>query len=449
MRQCSPLDDPARRRPNATAEPQLHSGPRADWAGLGLLLAILGHISLGLVAFFVLARLAGEALWGDWSHNLSGIFARYWLATVLSLLALRMGWHLWEATSGLLTARLDESDETAHGVPLARASHEELYEIVAEVSRHVGVPMPNEIRAIHQPACYAVEWRRFALSTRRRLVIGIGLPLLAVFSVSELKVLLAHELAHIGLGHTRCETFLFRFLRILNTKIERLANRWWRWGDPVYGVCRVSFHILSRMVTPLRHRQELQADEISAAAYGGQLAAHTLLKDWLLGHAFTDTAAMLASKGWPPDRAPQSTVFHRFAAHWHEFSQSSLDYLGQRLAAEEPPSSRDSHPTVSERLQIMRPFTSEAPRDARAVLDLVPDFDALAEQLEPQVLAEDRDAEPGNGKPEVRELLRGTHYRLLRREISSSALSKAFLNSSLISAGSSTPSNVFRSSRTP
>jgi Zn-dependent protease with chaperone function len=309
-----------------------------------------------------------------------------------------------------LTSRYDDVPEVESGLALTADRHPDLYAIVRRVSERVGTSPPDEIRVVSDPECYAVELRRFGLSTRRRLVVVLGFPNLAVLCVSELKVILAHELAHIALGDTRLEVFTVRFLGVLRAKIEGVRWRWLRWLDPLSWFYAGSYWLLLRLFAPLRRFQELRADRMSAALYGGELAAHTLLKDWLVVHEFYATLAAWApsqpdaaaephdaaaephdAAAEPHDAAaePHENVFGQFLQRWKEYSQPGQDYLERRLQEEERPSYWDTHPTVQDRVSVMRPYPPPQPPDPRPVRQTLPDFDQLAEQLQQSLAAHD------------------------------------------------------------
>src|SRR5690606_27425297 len=123
--------------------------------------------------------------------------------------------HLWRGMVGLVTQQHDDAPERLIGAVLSREHHPELYAAVAEVGELVRSPAPDEIRLSYRAECFALEQRSFGLSTDRSLTLVIGLPQLEVLTLNELKVIVAHELAHFGGGDTRLGVFVFRFLKAL------------------------------------------------------------------------------------------------------------------------------------------------------------------------------------------------------------------------------------------
>lgn len=347
--------------------------------GIGLLpfAVIVAHIAATIAAFFYLLPFVVLLALPPWDPNLPAPLAVGLAIAGLVLLA-GLGRHLWQVVVGLLTSRYDQVPEIERGAALDRQEHPALYGIVDEVAVAVGIAPPDEIRVIFQPECYAAELRRFGVSTRRRLVVVLGLPHLAVLTAVELKVILAHEFAHIALGDTRLEVFAVRFLGVLRTKLDFLGERWWRWIDPLFYFYLGSYYLMLRIWAPMRRFQELRADRMSAFLYGGEPAARTLLKDWLVAHQFYATVAEVTGLGGAPGSGAR--VFARFADRWQDFSQSSHDYLERRLGEEERASSWDTHPTVRDRVAAMRAYPTQEPIDSRSVRELVPEFPRLAER---------------------------------------------------------------------
>lgn len=354
-----------------------------DLYGLLLFLVILIHIGAVIAAGFRCLALTIDLAVGSW--NVGWLTAARLTGTIaVAAFSCHLARHIWRASTGLLSGRNGVEPDEIEGVPLGRGDYTALYEIVCEVSRRVGASLPDEIRLTHRAECCALESRVFSIKTRRQLVVGLGLPLMAVLTVSELKVILAHELGHISLGDTRLEVFVSRFLDFLRSEVSGAQPKW-RWCDPLYWLSCITFHVLMRLLAPMRRWHELRADCLSAAAYGGELAARTLLKDWMVVHEFSRIAASHFTTE-PPADLHGPNVFRRFVERWQEFSHAGQDYLERRLQQEERPMFWDTHPTVAQRVQAMRRFGKQEPPDSRPVRGLLPDFDRLSLQLQDQML---------------------------------------------------------------
>ncbi len=395
------------------ASPRNSRSPKAvgwvDLYGLCLLGGVVAHVTGAIAVFYELLFLAIDLVVSDWDLGAASM-ARGLGLVLVGVFLVRTGRYLWDVTRGLVTPRHEPDSEFLRGIELEGSVYRELHEAVAEASCRVGAPKPDEIRVNHRPACCAAEFREFGVRTQRRLVVVLGLPVLTVFNVSELKVILGHELAHIGRGDTRLEVFMVRVLEMLGRQGPQDRRRWWRWFDPVAWYAWGSAALLASLLGPMWRHQELRADSLSAAAYGGDLAAQTLLKDWLAAHEFAQAALSFDSDGRPAAGSSARSAFHRFAERWQEFSRVGQEYLERRLREEERPSFWDSHPTVHARIAAMRRFPPRSEEDRRPARELLPDFDALATKLHQAAMddigggAEDADSWQAAAKQQVGQL---------------------------------------------
>lgn len=383
----------ARPRPRAGAQPTaaaLRVVPGSRWVtAYGLLLHLLIAVYFGMIAaaIFLLLDLQSEIM-----RDLGRVEGLWFLWVNLAFLLLfpltRLALHLWRGMVGLVTQQHDAAPERSIGVVLPPEQHPELYAAVAEVGELVRSPRPDEIRLSYRAECFALEQRAFGLSTDRSLILVIGLPQLEVLTLSELKVIVAHELAHFGGGDTRLGVFVFRFLKALRLAQEENAHSGWRWIDPVAWLSWLYYHLFVVLSAPLRRHQELRADGWSAAAYGGEFAAVTLLRDWILAQQFDDTLTHFLRAVPRKVAGDGSNLFREFSARFHDLTPEGLSYLEQRLAQEEQPSFWDSHPTIRERMTNMRRYVArDLPEPLPAYL-LVRDIDAMEHKLQEQLNAQ-------------------------------------------------------------
>lgn len=363
------------------------SAPGSIWVtiyGLALLGLIVIYCTILTTAIFSLLQLQGNLVRNLWPPQ--GLwFIRVNVAAVLVFLMTRLATHLWRCIAGVVTQKYDSAPEAEVGIPLPADEYPAIYAAVAEVGNQVMSPTPDEIRVTYRPECYAVEQRSFSIMGDRRLVLVIGLPQLEVLTQNELKVIIAHELAHFGGGDTRLGVFVFRFLEALRQAREESAESGWRWIDPVAWLSWVYFHLYLVLSAPIRKHQELRADSWSAAINGGDFAARTLLKDWLLSRQFAETLAQFF-RTVPRKRTDgNQTVFHEFAREFQDLTPEGGDYLERRLSQEETSSFWDSHPTIPERMQNMRRFDARDLPESIPAYFLLPDFDRIETRLQQQL----------------------------------------------------------------
>jgi len=286
---------------------------------------------------------------------------------------------------GLVTSVHDQDSDVVDGVPLEKESHPDLFAAVSDVAARVASPAPDEIRVTERAEVYVAESREFAVRTARRLTLVVGLPHLAVLTTTELKVILAHELAHLRQGDTSLAVFIFRFLESLRAYLEKCSTRPWRWASPLFLYSFAYFRLFLWLASPIRRHQELFADRLSAVAYGGKLAARTLVKEWLLARQFDAAVASYDVAGG--SREDDGNVFLWFRRNWREFSPQGQDYLLARLAQEERPAYSDSHPAMCKRVAAMKAYPPVEPPDGAPASTLLPDLAALEKQLHGRVFA--------------------------------------------------------------
>ena len=299
----------------------------------------------------------------------------------LGVILVALATQLWRGLVGLVTPVHDNDDLRGAAVALSRTECPDLYRMVSEVGASVGAPLPDEIHVTDRAECYVSEERRFAIRTQRRLILVLGLPHLAVLDTSELKVILAHELAHFRSGDTTFGVFIYRFLESLRVAHQSGSGRRWIWLTPSYWISKLTFHLFLLMVAPIRQYQELRADSLSAAYCGGDLAARTLLKEWLLAHQFDVAATEFQQMQADHSAGGEANVFRHFTSRWCEFSTAGQQYLERRLTEEERPSILDSHPTTGARLDLMRRFPSQTQQFSPPSRYLLKDFNAVESRL--------------------------------------------------------------------
>lgn len=336
-----------------------------------LLLILFVTFFGGLIAsVFELFRFVDFLLVQEWSWGWR-LLGHAGLMLVVGVVVFRIAWWLALAILGLVTRKYDEADFLRDTLPLDRTQHAALYDQVDSVCRAVKAPRPDQIRLNPLPQCFVIEQRRFSLSTRRSLTLVVGLPQILVFTLAELRVVLVHEMAHFGNRDTTLIVFLFRFVESLRLAMIQMRQRWWHWIDPLYGFFAVFVATLQSVAAPLQRRLELRADRISAEICGGELAAHTLLKDWFLDGQFDEAVEVWTNQARAA--SARANVFQLFADRWRDLSPDAEQYLAQRLAQEPPLTAADTHPSTHDRLALLRQFPPVDSHDRKPAVALLAD----------------------------------------------------------------------------
>jgi len=95
------------------------------------------------------------------------------------------------------------------GPALEAASNPRLFKELNDVASRVGEPMPHEVYLVPDMNA-GVRQRGGFMGTRGRRVMLLGLPLLQVLTISEMRAVIAHEFGHYHGGDTRLAPWIYK-----------------------------------------------------------------------------------------------------------------------------------------------------------------------------------------------------------------------------------------------
>jgi heat shock protein HtpX len=319
------------------------------------------------IAFYLLAIgvglglvVAPIALWSATGHG------NLWLALAM------IG-----AGLAVLRAIVPERDRfTPPGPELTRSAQPRLHEVLDDVAHRVGEP-PADV--VHLD----LEVNASVLEHGRRRIMVLGLPLLAIVDVDELRAVVGHEYGHYVGGDTRFSRWIWRTRVAALTTVARLrdSDSWFRrsvvrW--PFDGYAR----LFLRITNALSRRAEFAADAVSARVASPDAAGRVLRRLEAVAPAFdgfwsSDVAPMLSSERRPPIAAGFATM----AAH-EELASALDDVVRSDLEGREP-DPYASHPTLRQRLEALGvAVEAQAPEPvATPATTLLDDVPGLERQL--------------------------------------------------------------------
>lgn len=165
-----------------------------------------------------------------------------------------------------------------------------LFAEIRQIASALSEPMPAEVYAIADVNAWVAERGGF-LGFGNRRVLAVGLPLLSVLTIGELRAVLAHEFAHYYGGDTRLGRWVFGARDAMAQSLMRLTTK----GAlvPVMRVlARVAFvgvaygvvvmvlstywKLFMRAANLLSRRQAYRADELASLVAGGSELASGL-----------------------------------------------------------------------------------------------------------------------------------------------------------------------------
>ncbi len=261
------------------------------------------------------------------------------------------------------------------GPLLSPEKHPELFSMIREVLSATGGEMPSEVYVV--PGVNAFVTRRGGvLGLFARPVMGLGLPLLALLTVSELKAVLAHELGHFRAGDTRLGPWIYALRAAIGRTIIGLTkrgNQFIRKPFEWYGM------MFLRVTRGISRHQELAADRLAARAVG----ARHLMSALKMVHAgsvayrtfLRDEYDQIRHAGY---RAP---LAEGFGAYFRaERERGAVDELVAEEIEFPLDHILDTHPPLAQRLQALAAGTATPmPDDDRLALTLLGEEELDAE----------------------------------------------------------------------
>ena len=256
------------------------------------------------------------------------------------------GWSDVVILLGGVPIRLDPGDPDADFGPiLKRAEAPPLFDLLAGLARDLGIRPPEEVRLAFLPCCGVVAWRR-----SRALL--LGLPLLSVLDVAELRAILAHEFAHLARGDATWAARLVRSVEILDRGLDPAVSRAWgplRWW--ALGWHRLAIALLA----PIAQGQEARADRTAAAISGGPAAASALVKVALVQPLFRELLGVIDI-----DHPNGQNLYATFRTFWERLPTPLLDAMRMNLLTTTEPLDQSPHPPLADRVAQLLAYPDQA-----------------------------------------------------------------------------------------
>lgn len=227
------------------------------------------------------------------------------------------------------------------GPLLNPAGQPRLFAELQGVARAVGEAMPAEVYI-------SPEMNAGVLQRRRRRVMVLGLPLMQVLTVNEMRAVLAHEFGHYHGGDTRLGPWIYR----TREAIERIVHN----ASRQSAVLQIPFLLYARMflriTQSVSRRQELTADALAARTFGAAAMVgglRALARGSVAWSAYWRTEVVpLLEAGFQP---PIADGFQRFLAEPQV--KEGVEKAAQELLAQARSDPYDSHPPDNERIAAL------------------------------------------------------------------------------------------------
>jgi Zn-dependent protease with chaperone function len=160
---------------------------------------------------------------------------------------------------------------TAPGPELSAKAQPRLFSLIASVAERTGHALPHAVYLVPEAMAFASSRPRW-YGLRREPIVGIGLPLFALLTESELAAVVAHEFGHHAGGDVKLGPWQHRTFVAISAALHRLDGSNLFLHLPFYAYGR----LFLRLTGAASRQQELRADALAArtvspAALGGAL----------------------------------------------------------------------------------------------------------------------------------------------------------------------------------
>jgi Zn-dependent protease with chaperone function len=303
-----------------------------------------------------------------------------------SLLLLAFGIVLALAMLWSLLPRRDKF--TPPGPLLNRGAHPRLFAELDEIAAVLEETLPNEVYLIGDVNAWVSD-RGGVMGFGSRRVMGLGLPLLSILTVSQLRAVLAHEFAHYYGGDTRLGPWVYKTQMSLIRAFQNVGSlrRFARIGSLALMFVVVTtllnwyFRLFLLAMNLVSRKKEYRADELACLVAGtqplidGLCAIHAAAPAWV-AYWKTEVAPVLGLGSIPAI----GDGFSRFLSVPGIAKQVEEGLEKQIREARSSP--YDSHPPLRKRIAAIQKL-SGCPQhgDARAARTLLDNLEAAEQRL--------------------------------------------------------------------
>lgn len=239
------------------------------------------------------------------------------------------------------------------GLKLERREHSALFAMVDEVRREAEAPRVHEVLLTNDVNAAVVQVPRLGMFGWQKNYLILGLPLMQLMSMDELKAVLAHELGHLSGAHGKFGAWIYRVRAGWARLNERLqATR--QWGSfifvPFFEWYAPKFAAYSFVQA---RQQEYEADRLAAETVGPEALGNALvrldLKSQDLETDFWPSIYSDADRSAEPAELPYAALLQ---PERRGFLPQAPEQLRQSLARDT--STADTHPCLRDRLAALK-----------------------------------------------------------------------------------------------
>jgi heat shock protein HtpX len=249
----------------------------------------------------------------------------------------------------------------------------ELFRLIDDVAKATLQPMPRDVYLLNDVNAFVAQ-RGGIMGVGGRRVMGLGLPLMQVLTVDELKGVLAHEFGHYHAGDVALGPWIHKTRSAIGRTIAQLSESVLRFVFIGYGT------VFLRVTHAVSRRQEFIADEVAAGVVGSQTMASGLRK--VNGAAFayhTYWYSELVPVMQAGFRPPVVAGFGRYTARPEMARLMDKVVQHEEQAGETDP--YDTHPSLRDRVVALAQQPWRPAGDSRPAASLLRNVDECEHRL--------------------------------------------------------------------
>jgi len=321
-----------------------------------------------LVGFYLLAAVVVAALVAIPLMEIrygNSVHPRIWLFC---------GIGVWAIVNGV-RPRLDRFE--APGPRVTEKDQPQLFRALRDVAEKTDQAMPAEVYLLPQVNAWVAQ-RGGLMGFGSRRVMGIGLPLMQVLTVDELRGVIAHEFGHYHGGDTALGPWIYR----TRAGVERTLHQMRQHSSVLAAPFRAYGTLFMRITQALSRRAEYAADALAASIVGPRAMIEGLKTVLAAGHAYegywAGEFAPALDKG---ARMPMGAGLVRYMAA--DAVAADVDAMLDHELREGRSDPSDSHPSLRERVAALEtlPASAGGASDDRPSVVLLEDLEGCEARL--------------------------------------------------------------------
>lgn len=265
---------------------------------------------------------------------------------------------------------------------------------IADIAARLKEPMPEEVYLLGDANAFVSQAGGF-MGVGSRRIMGVGLPLMQMLTVSQFRAVLAHEFAHYYAGDTRLAPWVYGTTRAIARVYENLGRksdilsfltRWAVVAAPymlLMWAMRLYWKLFIRMTQLISRRQEYRSDELACHIAGSQpliAGLETLHRSQAALNSYWNSVVLpVAAGGYQPRIANGFLLFMEAP----QIAKATAEILAKEIA-EGKTKPFDSHPALQKRIERARRYDISAPESfagengsEAAMISVIDDLDTL------------------------------------------------------------------------